>query len=135
MRVVLNLALWLAVGAGAYFLLTALALALTWGFEALPFTFGSRSRSWHLTRTVVSMTPLYARNVEFKAYAGTALLLHSFYSSPSVQADVVGWLARRLGLRSAGPAKASDGQESEAQPRPPPGRVDVGSGQRESDPS
>lgn len=95
-RIGLSLALWLSLAAGAYFLLTALALTAAWAFEALPLTFGSRGRSWHLTHTTVSLTPIYARNTEFKAYTGKTLLLHSIYTSEEVQADVVKWIGERL---------------------------------------
>lgn len=102
-RFALALAYSLAIACGAYFIVTIVAITLAELTARLPVTFGSPRVEGRLTRTTVSLAPLYARHSEFETYGGNALLVHSIYTSQEVQERVVGWVRGRIAAaRAAG---------------------------------
>lgn len=95
-RIGLSAALSLVIACIVYFALAFGATALANLFERLPFTFGSSAHHRGLTHTTVSLTPIYARDVTFKAFTGVSLLAHSIHASKEVREEVVQWVRRRI---------------------------------------
>ena len=84
----------------ALFVVTHAAMALAEWALGSSVTLGYRRVEDHLVHTEVSLTPIYARHVEFETYFGEGILAHSIHSSEQVNRRVAEWIVDAARLDS-----------------------------------
>lgn len=95
-RVFVAILLSIAASCLIYLAAAGAAISIAMAIQWLPVTFGQSAASGGVTRTMVSLTPPFARRVDFQAFLGHTLLLHSIYSNRKVQHRIANWIGQRI---------------------------------------